>query len=151
MNNELDGRWKKEESNALVFLFTGGDPGPSIPIDSSMSAFDLFGKFFTEEVWELITVETIRYASKQRQQCLHVSPRAWHDVSVPEMNSFIGILILMGICRMLRLGLCNSEREITPDNPGYDYLFKVRNLIDLLSPHFLSQYTIRQELLWTKL
>ena len=37
VNNELDGPWKNEESNALVFPFTGGDPGPSIPIDSSMS------------------------------------------------------------------------------------------------------------------
>ena len=66
---------------------------------------DLFGRFFTEEFWELITVETNRYASKQRQQYLHVSPRAWHDVSVPEMKSFIGILILMGICKMPRLRL----------------------------------------------
>ena len=37
VNNELDGPWKNEESNALVFPFTGGDPGPSIPIDSYMS------------------------------------------------------------------------------------------------------------------
>ena len=80
VKNELDGPWEKKESNALMFPFTGGDPGPCIPIDSSMSASDLFGRLFTEKVWELITVETNRYVSKQRQQCLHDSPRAWHDV-----------------------------------------------------------------------
>ena len=46
VNNELNGPWKKGESNTLVFPFTGGDPSPSIPINSSMSAYYLFGRFF---------------------------------------------------------------------------------------------------------
>ena len=43
------------------------------------------------------------------------------------------------------LHLCNSERKIAPGNLGYDYLFKVRNLLDLLFPRFLSQYTTHEE------
>ncbi len=173
----LDGPWIKEESNALTFPFTGSDPGPSVPVDNSVSVSDLFCRFFTDEVWDLITVETNRYAFQQQQRSLHVSPRAWHDVSVPEMKSFIGIMILMGICRLPRLRLywttkypyispeinkimsltrfeqiyrflhlCNSEKEIPAGNPGHDYLFKVRSLLDLLAPRFFSEYNTHEEL-----
>ena len=38
------------------------------------------------------------------------------------------------------LHLCDSD-EVVARQPGYDYLFKVRNLLDLLSPCFQSQYT----------
>ncbi len=67
---------EKEESNALTFPFTGNDPGPSVPVDNSVSVFDLFGRFFTDEVWDLITVEINRYASQQQQRSLQVSPKA---------------------------------------------------------------------------
>ncbi len=42
--------------------------------------------------------------------------------------------------------LCNSDGEIAPGNPGYDYLFKVRSLLDLLAPRFLSEYNTHEEL-----
>ena len=101
----------------------------------------------------------------------------WHDVSVIEMKASIGILILVGICRVPRLRLywttkhpyifpriceimsltrfeqiyrflhlCDSGKEVVAGQPGYDYLFKVRNLLDLLSPRFLSQYQTHEEL-----
>ena len=85
----------------MLWCFLLQDPGPSISIDSYMSASDLFGRFYTE-VWEIITVETIRYAPKQRQQCVHVSRRACHMFLFlkSKMKRFIGISKLMGICRI---------------------------------------------------
>ena len=44
------------------------------------------------------------------------------------------------------LHLCDSDKEVVAGQPGYDYLFKVRNLLDLLSLHFLSQYQTHEEL-----
>ena len=41
---------------------------------------------------------------------------------------------------------CDSDKEVVAGHPGYDYLFKVRNLLDLLSPRFLSQYQTHEEL-----
>ena len=173
----LEGPWTREESRALNYSFSGDKAGPSIPTDSSTSAMDLFFRFFTDEVWELITTETNTYAAKLRDQSHHTSPRPWNDVSVKEMKTFIGILILMGICRLPRLRLywtkqhpyicpaiceimsltrfeqiyrflhlCDSNNEVAAGQPGHDYLFKVRDLLDLLSPRFLSQYHTHEEL-----
>ena len=44
------------------------------------------------------------------------------------------------------LDLCDSDKEVVAGQPGYVYLFKVRNLLDLLSPRFLSQYQTHEEL-----
>ena len=87
----------------MNYRFRGGEPGPTFPVDSSMSTLDFFSRFFTDEVWELIVTHTNRYAARLRQQSHHASIRVWHDVSVIEMKAFIGILILMGICRLPRL------------------------------------------------
>ena len=103
-----------------------------------------------------------------------MSPRHWHDIIVGEIKAFISILILMGICRLPRywttqhpyispgiceiisltrfkqiyhfLQPCDSEQQVTAGQPGYDYFFKVRKLLDFLSPLFLSQYNTHAEL-----
>ena len=36
----LNGPWQRKESNALNYPFRGGEPGPTFPIDSSMSTLD---------------------------------------------------------------------------------------------------------------
>ena len=173
----LGGPWKKEESSSLNYPFRGEEPGPSMPIDGTMTAKDFFSRFFSDDVWELITTETNRHAARLRQQSQHISPRHWHDTTVGEIKAFIGILILMGICRLPRLRLywttqypyispgiceimsltrfeqiyrflhlCDSEQQVAAGQPGYDYFFKVRKLLDLLSPRFLSQYNTHEEL-----
>ena len=38
----LNGPWQRKESNALNYPFRGGKPGPTFPVDSSMSTLDLF-------------------------------------------------------------------------------------------------------------
>ena len=55
--------WQRKESNALNYPFRGGEPGPTFPVDSSMSTLDFFSRFFTDEVWELIVTQTNRYAA----------------------------------------------------------------------------------------
>ena len=173
----LQGPWKKEESNSLIFPFKGDEPGPTVHVDSSTSAMDVFSRFFTNNVWELIVMETNNYAASVTEQSSHSSPRPWQDVSTEEMKAFIGILILMGICRLSRLrlywttkypyicpGICDimsltrfeqiyrflhlsdSEQQVAVGQPGHDYLYKVRKLLDLLSPHFLSEYNSHEEL-----
>ena len=135
---------------------------------------DIFCRFNTNEVWDLLTTETNRYAARLRGQCLHTSPRPWNDATVTEMKAFIGILILMGICKLPRLrvylkthqyicpGICNimslmrfeqiyhflhlrdSDKKVAVRQPGHDYLF--RKLLDLLSSCFESEYNTHEEL-----
>ena len=44
--------------------------------------------------------ETKKYAASVGEQSSHSSPRPWQDVSTEEMKALVGILILMGICRL---------------------------------------------------
>ena len=45
--------WQKKEPTSFSrnYMLT---PGPTTPVDSSISAVDLFCRFFTDEVWDLI-------------------------------------------------------------------------------------------------
>ena len=61
---------------------------------------NFFPVFFSDNVWDLLVTETNRYAAQVRQQNLHTSPRPWVDVTVEEMKAFVGVLMLMGICRL---------------------------------------------------
>ena len=138
---------------------------------------DIFCRFFTDDVWQLLVSETNKYAAHCKQQSTHTSPRPWHDISREEMKAFIGILILMGVCRLPKfelywttkytqicprisgimsqirfeqifryLHLCVVEQQVAAGQPGHDYLYKVRKLLDLLSPRFLSEYNPHEEL-----
>jgi len=72
----LHGPWKKEESSGYRYTFTGGEAGPTTPVDDRLSAVDLFSRFFTEAVWELLVVETNHYAAKVRQDdAMHMQGR----------------------------------------------------------------------------
>ena len=64
---------------------------------------DLFCRFFTDEVWDLLVAETNRYAARCRQQNTHPRGRPWTDVTVVDMRAFVGILFHMGICKLPEL------------------------------------------------
>ena len=64
-------------------------------------ALDFFTKYFTDEVWDLLTTETNGYAHANTSSRPH--SRAWNDVCVEEMKAFIGILILLGVIKLQRL------------------------------------------------
>jgi hypothetical protein len=61
---------------------------------------DYFGLFFSDELLNNIVVETNRYA-RQKISELQLSPRSiwsrWSDVSVPEMKTFLGLIINMDL------------------------------------------------------
>ena len=63
----LEAVWKREESNALVHDFCGNAPGPSRSVSSTETAMEAFCKYFTDEVWDLLVVETNRFAARCKQ------------------------------------------------------------------------------------
>ena len=87
------GTWKKEEPTSLSFNYPH-TPGPRVHLGSTLTPSQLFCKYFTDEVWDLLVTETNRYACL-RFPCRQHS-RPWTDVSIEEMKAFIGMLILMG-------------------------------------------------------
>ena len=58
----LKRKWMMREPNQTIYTYTGGAAGPTTPVNTSMSALELFSRFFTDEVWDLIVTETNRYA-----------------------------------------------------------------------------------------
>lgn len=172
----VSGTWTKQEPSSHSFSYCK-TPGPtsSTVVSGNPSALDLFCRYFTDDVWDLVVVETNRYASS----IVGTTPgaRPWTPVTVPEMKAFIGILILMGILKLPRLELywsTKNPRISTPgissimsrvrfeqlfrclhltDNahqtpfgqPGHDRLYKVRKLLNLIVPLFESEYEMHQQ------
>ena len=129
----------------------------------------LFNKFFTDEVWDLLVTETNRYSKLgfPKQRCA----RPWHDITVEDMKAFVGLLIIMGVLKLPRLemywqvesdilrtpGISSIMSRITfeqiwqylhlADNAQddkTDKLFKVRHFVDLITTQFSENYTLPQ-------
>ena len=105
----LEGPWERKESNALCWGYAGSAPGPASTVSTTVSALDLFCRFFVVGVWDLLVTETNRYAAQTMQNSTHAHPRPWTDIGVEEMKAFVGILMLMGICKLPRLTLSPSS------------------------------------------
>ena len=103
--------WSVAEPTSHQFTYTK-TPGPkSAAICSgNQTAGDLFCRFFTEEVLDLIVSETNGHA----ETFVSTTPtnRPWVSVSVPEMTAFIGLLVLMAICKLPRLEMYWSDRKM---------------------------------------
>ena len=111
-----------EEPQALQFLYTA-TPGSNIPFSDSTTAVSLFDKFFTEEVWDLLVTETNNHAATHQSDKPHA--QNWFAVSMDEMRAFVGMLILMGICRMPRLHFSNIMSRVR-----FQQIFRFLHLAD---------------------
>ena len=94
--------WKKQENVFTDFPFNGATPGPTTPA-AGASASECFGRFFTDEVWDLLVEETNRYAAQVRSTIASPNARPWHDIDRVEMKAFVGMLMAMGLCKLPRL------------------------------------------------
>jgi len=93
-------------------------PGSIVPIPNGTTSLELFYRFFTDEVWELLVTETNWYSHDHPS--IKPTPRAYDAIDVDEMKAFVGILILMGILRLLCLEMCWGTQELY--NPLQVYL-----------------------------
>ena len=96
--------------------------------------------------------------------------RPWHDVTIEELTAYMGVCMLMGIVVLPRidvlvakaisqllsqvmsltrfeqisryLHLCNIilSEQVPHGQPGYDPLFKLRKLLDMITPKLQSEY-----------
>ena len=159
---------KRNLSLAYIYLYNK-TPGSTVPFPDGTTSPDLFSRFFTDKVWDLLVNETNWYAHNNFSS--KPNPRAYTDVNVDEMKAFIGMLILMGILRLPRLEmywstsneyiatagiskimsktrfeqiLCflhlANNTDQEPPTGTPDKLFKIRKLADLLLALFQSNY-----------
>ena len=86
--HEIGSVWKKEEPTSYTMPYTR-TPGPTSPdVTSQSTPGDLFCHFFFDQVWDLIMVETNRYANSFIDN--NPSTRAWTDTTVEELKLLLG-------------------------------------------------------------
>ena len=94
--------WKDEPNKVQEFLFTE-KPGLKINMPSK-EKFDFYKLFLTDELIDLMVLETNQYAEQEieRHRPLRRTSRFhhWTKVDAGEMKKFIGILHLMGLVRL---------------------------------------------------
>ena len=63
--DSLGGSWNKVEFiyNLYRYRLSPGPTSPEIIPGTTLTAVDLFNRFFTDEIWELLVVEINRYAA----------------------------------------------------------------------------------------
>ena len=177
----LSSEWEKVGADNVVFPYTGPPPGPVQHVARDALPADLFNRFFSDEVWDLLVVETNRYADQVRTKFAAQNPtktqRAWHPVTNEEMKAFLGMFMLMGIATLPRLELYwttkhplirpnlheimsqkrfeqilrylhlnDSDSQVARGQDGFDILFKVRKLLDLICPLLASEYNTHEQL-----
>ena len=63
-----------------------------------------------------------------------------------DVRGVADVMSINGFQQLFRcLHLSDNSAQIPVGQPGHDHLFKVRGLLDLLSPKFESEYYIHQE------
>ena len=170
----LSGEWKKQEPRSLLWTSPDCTPGPTFSMRSRVRTAALyFALIFTPTVWELLVVETNRYAG---QAHLPEGARIWYDVTVEEMKAFVGVIVLMGVLRLPRieqywqashellrqpisnvmsltrfqqiwrfLHLSHTTQQKPAGHPEHDKLFKVCPLVRLLQDSFESLYNLHRQ------
>ena len=72
-----------------------------LPFIADNSAVDLFYSYFTDDAWALLVTENNWYAQQNPSE--NPNPQVWMEVSVEEMNAFIGLLIILRVVKLPRL------------------------------------------------
>ena len=69
----------EEDKEPQCFLYNYSEtPGSSIPFDSNTTRLDLFYRYFTQEVWDLLATETNQYTQVNISH--KPNAHAWNDV-----------------------------------------------------------------------
>jgi len=84
-----------------------GVRGVNVDFDDETSVLECFQKFHDKDMWQLSAEQTNIYANQFSAANPNLKPRSqgrsWMDTNSTEMEILIGILILQGIVRNLRM------------------------------------------------
>ena len=147
---------------------------------TNFTPVDFFYLFMPEAAFELISVETNRYAMQYLDDTADPPPRSrflsWIDTSKAEIKALIALQIAMGLCQkrsipsywnkfwltytpfnsiMSRnrfeliqtfLHFNNAELQVPRGQRGFNPLFKIQPLLDIVDPTYMQVYGPRREL-----
>ena len=149
--------------------------GPRIELGENMKSVDFFQLYFTEAVWNLIVDQTNLYAEQKRGAddrsvwydltvdefkawiALTLNMGVvkkpflrlyWSTDTIFQTPFFPAVMSRDRYLQIMRyLHFVDNREEVKDKNlPGYDKLFKVRKLLDLLLPRFTEVYNPERKL-----
>ena len=170
----INGEWEKKQPTSLRYPYTL-TPGPSSQLGGSTSSLDLFCCYFTDRIWDLLVTETNRYASQASSTSAHARPwhdttvvemmafigimiimgivqlprleMYWQQshplLTTPGVSSIMSLVRFEQLFRFLHLA--NIDIQVPAGQPGYDRLYKVRGLLDIVTPLFESEYSLHEQ------
>jgi hypothetical protein len=171
----VTGKWLKAETQALTWPYKL-KPGPKIDMPDDAQADDYFSLVFDERVWDLLVTETNRYQHQTISDPEHSRPwedvtveemKAFIGIlmlmgilKLPRLELYWqqahpliqqhGIPEVMTLVRFQQiwrfLHLANSDNQVPVGTSGYDKLFKVRPLLDLIQPNLEAIYTMHEHI-----
>ena len=167
--------WKKQENQFEDYQFRGGTPGPTRPSagESASACFNRFftdevwdllvqetNRFAaqvratltspTSRPWHDVDREEIKaFVGIMMAMGICKLPRLemyWsttHPLLTPELRKVMPLVRFQQIWRFLHLN--DSSKQVAHGQPGYDPLYKVRPLLDLVSPRLESEYNPHEQ------
>ncbi|XP_065915189.1 chimeric ERCC6-PGBD3 protein-like [Dysidea avara] len=169
----LPGEWENIEPTHTKFSYSP-TPGPNVRFPPNTRPVDLFYLYFTDDVWDLLVTETNSYAALRfpcRQYArpwkdvtceemkafigmlimmgiLHLPHLDMYWQVNEEILSTPGISEIMSRDKFLQiyrfLHLADNRQQHPAGHPRHDKLFKVRNLLNLVTAQCASNYTPHQ-------
>ena len=93
------------------YTFIPGPTSPDVCSGATLSCAHQFNRFFSDKVWDFLVVEINQFAAQSVISSLQPCP--WHDVTIPEMKTFIGVLITTEF-RNFRILSCIRRQILAP-------------------------------------
>lgn len=110
--------------------------------------FALYKLFFTDYILEMIVEETNKYATqciKNSSSSSRIHQKAWQSVTKDEVNTFIGILLIMGVVQLPEIRLYWSNNDMYANARIKKAMKRDRFLSILKFLHFADNTTVRTE------
>ena len=150
--------------------------GMRVEMEENSSCLQYFELLFTNDVYQLILDETIRFERQKRHLDRNLRGHL-HDFTIPELKAWLGLTLNMGLVRknsiksywsknsviqtpifpntmsrdrylhILRfLHFTNNDNAPDPADPNRDKLWKIKPFLNALLPRFTTVYAPSQNL-----
>lgn len=161
--------WSDEELEVEDLPPFRKHPGPTFVVGDEQNAGDIFNRFFTPDLIEVLVTETNRYA--RGKEAVN-----WVDTSAEEIRAFLGVTIWMGLKQvpdlydywsnstvlsvdgikhvfprkryeelLHNLHCADNGSAIPAGQPGHDKIHKIRNVLNILNRNFQDNWTPHQQ------
>lgn len=137
-DDEFDGVWNVDHGTAVNHIPFNGPTGKQVDT-SNYEIFDYVKLFITDDTVDMLVIETNRYAAQfieSSELKINSRVKAWENVTVTEMWTFLGISCYMGIVKKPKIALYWSTDPFLSTPVVSKYMKRNRYQLILKFLHF---------------